>query len=320
MNNTKEQPIKILVMGGTEFVSSSMARHLISKGYEVDVFTRGIKPIRYEGVRRHLKGDRKSIEDLKANIGSEKYDYVFDISAYVREDVEKLTDVLDRENLKRYIFCSSGTVYLPSDEIVTEDFIKGENINWGAYGLGKKEAEDYLFKLWEEEKFPVTAFRPTYIYGEGNNLYREIHLFNRISKGLDVPIPDGDKKNQFVYITDVVRIFESAIYTDKSLGQAYNVTHPQIVTWEKMVQAAMDAVNVQVNIKKVDSKREDVKLWEYFNFRNINYLLNTEKAENDGLHVPQIDLSKGMKLAYKWYCEARPETTNPRMSKVDFVL
>ncbi|QNO16713.1 NAD-dependent epimerase/dehydratase family protein [Alkalicella caledoniensis] len=312
--------MKILVMGGTEFVSSSMAKYLISKGYTVDVFTRGIKPLNYEGLRKHLKGDRKSTLDLKANIGNEKYHYVFDISAYTKEDVEKLTNVLDRESLKRYVFCSSGAVYIPSDEMVSEDFAKGENANWGAYGLGKKEAEDYLFKLWGDDKFPMTIFRPTYIYGEDNNLLREKYLFNRISKSLDVPIPDGDKKNQFIYISDLVRILESAIHTEKSAGQAYNATHPQLVTWEKLVQAAIKAVNIEVKIKKIDSKREDVKLGEYFIFRNINYILSLEKAQKDGLYVPKIDIQEGMKLAYKWYCEAKPEVNNPRMTKVDYVL
>ncbi|MBU3130132.1 hypothetical protein [Clostridium tagluense] len=36
--------MKILVMGGTEFVSSALTKYLISKGYIVDIFTRGIKP------------------------------------------------------------------------------------------------------------------------------------------------------------------------------------------------------------------------------------------------------------------------------------
>ena len=73
--------MKVLVMGGTEFVSSSLAEYLISKGYTVDIFTRGIKEIKYEGIRKHLKGDRKLIEDLERNLSDEMYDYVFDISA-----------------------------------------------------------------------------------------------------------------------------------------------------------------------------------------------------------------------------------------------
>ncbi|MBM7613783.1 NAD-dependent epimerase/dehydratase family protein [Alkaliphilus hydrothermalis] len=168
--------MKTLVMGGTEFVSSSIAQFLISKGYTVDIFTRGNKPIKYEGVRKHLKGDRKSLEDLRANISNETYDYVFDISAYTKEDVEKLTGVMNRESLKRYVLCSTGGVYIPSNEVESEDFTRGENINWGKYGLDKKEAEDYLFELYEKENFPVTMLRPTYMEKETTCTGKPIYL------------------------------------------------------------------------------------------------------------------------------------------------
>lgn len=312
--------MEVLVMGGTEFVSSSLAKYLISKGYIVDIFTRGIKTVKYDGFRKHLKGDRKSIKDLNNNISSESYDYVFDISAYTREDVEKLITVLNKENLKRYVFCSSGSVYIPSDDVVTEEFTKGENINWGIYGLDKKIAEDYLFNLHKKEELPITIFRPTYIYGDENNLYRESYLFDRITKGLDIPIPNGDKKTQFIYIGDLVKVFESVIYLEEAIGQAYNVTHPQIVTWQQLVETVMEVVNKRVNIKKIDGERVNIEAREYFPFRNVTYLLNTKKAEKDGLYMPQIDLFEGLEIAYKWYCNTKPEVKDPKMNKVDLVL
>ncbi|MCB2299318.1 NAD-dependent epimerase/dehydratase family protein [Clostridium tagluense] len=295
--------MKILVMGGTEFVSSALTKYLISKGYIVDIFTRGIKPTKYNGIRKHLKGDRKSIEDLKVNISKERYDYIFDTSAYEMKDVQKLIGILNKENLKRYVFCSSGSVYIPSYEMVTEEFTRGENANWGSYGLDKKKAEDYLLGLWKDEKFPITIFRPTYIYGQDNNLYRETYLFDRVTKGLDVPIPNGNEETQFVYISDLVKIFESAIHKDKTVGQAYNVTHPELVTWQQLVETTMKVVNRKVNIKKVDNRKINISAREYFPFRNVTYLLDTKKAETDGLYMPQIDLYQGLELAYKWYSE-----------------
>lgn len=312
--------MKALVMGGTEFVSSSMAKYLISKGYVVDIFTRGIKTIEYSGFRKHLKGDRKIIDDLRYNFKDEKYDYVFDVSAYTREDVEKLISVLDREKLKRYVFCSSGAVYTPSEKLVSEDFTSGENINWGSYGLGKKEAEDYLLKLYENEKFPITIFRPTYIYGEGNNLYRECYLFDRITQGLDIPIPYGDKNTQFIYISDLVKTFEISVHSEQAIGQAYNITHPQIVTWQELVETAMRVINKKVNIVRVHSEKENISAREYFPFRNVTYLLDIKKAETHGLHIPQISLEEGIELAYKWYCNTNPRLKDPRMDKINLVL
>ncbi|WP_017414017.1 SDR family oxidoreductase [Clostridium tunisiense] len=312
--------MKVLVMGGTEFVSSSLAKHLIAKGYTVDIFTRGIKEIKYEGIRKHLKGDRKLIEDLERNLLGESYDYVFDISAYVKDDVKNLIEVLNRDNLKRYVFCSSGAVYIPSEEMITEDFTRGENYNWDAYGYNKKEVEDYLFEVWEKEKFPITIFRPTYIYGEENNLYREAYFFDRISDGLDVPIPSGDKKTQFIHISDLVQVFESAVKTEKSIGQAYNVTHPEIVTWNDLVKTAMGIVNKKVNIVEVDEEKENINTREYFPFRNVTYLLNTKKAKDHGLYMPKLTLAEGMELAYNYYYKNKPKLKDTRMNKIELVL
>lgn len=312
--------MKVLVMGGTEFVSSSLAKHLIDKGYTVDIFTRGIKEIKYEGIRKHLKGDRKLIEDLERNLLGESYDYVFDISAYVKEDVKKLVKVLKRDNLKRYVFCSSGAVYVPSEEMITEDFTRGENFNWGSYGYDKKEAEDYLFEVCKKEKFPITIFRPTYIYGEENNLYRETYFFDRISEGLDIPIPSGDKRTQFIHISDLVQVFESAVKAEKSIGQAYNVTHPEIVTWNYLVKTTMGIVNKKVNTIEVDEEKENINTREYFPFRNVTYLLDTKKAEEHGLYMPKLTISEGMVLAYNYYSKNKSILKDIRMDKIELVL
>lgn len=312
--------MKVLVMGGTEFVSSSLAKHLISKGYTVDIFTRGIKEIKYEGIRKHLKGDRKLIEDLERNLSDESYDYVFDISAYVKDDVKKLIKALNRDNLKRYVFCSSGAVYIPSEKTISEDFTRGENYNWSSYGYDKKEAEDYLFQMWEIEKFPITIFRPTYIYGEENNLYREAYLFDRISEGLAVPIPSGNKKTQFIHISDLVKVFESAIKIEKSIGQAYNVTHTDIITWNTLVNIVMGVVNKKVNTVEVDEEKENINTREYFPFRNVTYVLDTKKAEEHGLYMPKLTLPEGIELAYNYYYKNKPKLKDIRMNKIEAVL
>jgi len=312
--------MEVLVMGGTQFVSSSIAKHLIEKGNEVDIFTRGRNTVDYDGIRNHIKGDRKSVTDLKNGLEEKQYDVVFDISAYTKEDVESLVSVLDRSRLKNYIFCSSGSVYEITKDIVTEDYPRGVNENWGDYGLNKKNVEDYLFSLYEKEGFPIAIFRPTYIYGEGNNLYREIYLFDRIDSELTLPIPAGDSKNQFVHIKDLVKVFESAMYSDKAIGNAYNLTHPEKVSWEYLIETAMEVVGKEIEIKKIDYDNLGVEVRRFFPFRDVTYLLSIEKLEKDGLYVPTTNLREGLEKAYSWYCEEKPKAEDPKMSKIEFVL
>jgi len=313
--------VEILVMGGTEFVSSSIAKYLIGKGYAVDIFTRGIKPIKFEGVRNHLKGDRKSSEDLEAVLSDRQYDYVFDISAYTKGDVESLINILNKDRLKKYIFCSSGAVYNSTTERIKEDFPRGENHVWGTYGYDKKAAEDYLFSKWESEKLPIVIFRPTYIYGENNNLYRESFLFDRITEERSIPIPYGNNtRTQFIHISDLVKVFESAMFCDKVSGQAYNVTHPEIVSWEDWVKSGFDVTGKSIDIKRVNMKEADIRDREFFPFRDVTYYLATDKSAKDGLYMPELNLREGMEQTYQWYLEVKPKLIDRRMTKVEVAL
>lgn len=77
--------MKLLVLGGSEFVSEALSKYLISKGYSVDILTRGIKSLSYSGYNKHIKCDRKDINNMKSQLNDEAYDYVFDISAYTED-------------------------------------------------------------------------------------------------------------------------------------------------------------------------------------------------------------------------------------------
>jgi len=314
-------------MGGTQFVSKSIAMQMIDNGHEVDIFTRGVQKVDYSGINRHIKGDRKSLECLQM-IGDKNYDVIIDVSAYTKEDVQFLLKHVDIEKLKKYIFISSGAVYCESQEVIHEEQCRGENKNWGTYGLNKKKAEDFLFHMSEENGIPVTIFRPTYIYGKGNNLYREKYFFDRIEDGMAIPIPikidDNGRKNevltQFIYIDDMVKIIESCIGNEKSNGQAYNITHPDRVSWRKLIQTTSDVINKEAHIIEANNVALDIQDREFFPFRNVTYMLSIEKLIRDGLYVPKIELTDGLKLALEDYNRNFHACLDKRMNKIEYVI
>ncbi|MEH6892464.1 NAD-dependent epimerase/dehydratase family protein, partial [Bacillus sp. JJ864] len=267
--------VQILVMGGTQFVSAALAKFLISKGYEVDIFTRGTREIAYKGVCTHLIGDRNVSSDIQKNISDKQYDYIFDITAYHTNHVKTLLDNVDKSKLKRYVLCSSGAVYAPSTQVLFENFERAENYNWGQYGLDKKEAEDYLFSIHKEEGFPITILRPSYIYGEGNNLYREAYIFDRLTKKLTIPIPKHVGPVQFVHIDDVVRVMESVIGSEQSNGQAYNLSYPEDISWKTLIDTASQIVGREAHTVEIDETvlNPGISTRNFFPFRNVTYTM-----------------------------------------------
>lgn len=303
----------ILIMGGTSFVSRSLAEYLIGKGYDVDILTRGLRPIEYKGFKEHLICNRRSNKEMQRILKDRKYDFIFDISAYTKEDVEILLTSIDTSKLEKYIFCSSGAVYKPSNDVIGEEFDKGENPNWGKYGIDKKAAEDFIIN----SGIPYMIFRPTYIYGENNNLYREAYFFDRIRNKKAIPMPYGNKtKTQFIHIDDLVRIFESTMFNENCF-RIYNVTNPEIVTWEDLIMACGEAVGEKPVIKKIDVDKVKIITRSYYPFRDVTYMLDIKRLIGDGLYIPQISLKQGLERTYKWYMDKKPDVKDIRMDKVD---
>lgn len=306
-------------MGGTEFVSSSLAKFLISKDYIVDIFTRGIKTHTYKGINIHHKGNRKFYSDLEKTIKNIKYEYVFDISAYTLEDVETLYTALDKSALKRYIFCSSGAVYKESKNLINENYETGYNLNWKEYGLDKLKAEEYLMEKYNEFKFPVVIFRPTYIYGPQNNLYRECYFFDRLNTNQPIPFPSGNTLVQFIYIDDLINTFVSAIHEKKCIGQTYNLTNPEYFSWENLIDYTAIVVGKEKNIKLISEEKVS-NIRQYFPFRNYTYLLNIDKLINDNLYEPKVGILEGLKRSYAWYLHEKPNLKDSKMNKIEYVL
>ena len=303
----------ILIMGGTTFVSSSLAKYLIEQGHCVDILTRGLKSANYHGFREHLICNRRSKKEVEEVFKGRKYDFIFDISGYTKNDVEILLKSIDTSKLKKYIFCSSGAVYRPSNKVISEEVERGENPNWGQYGIDKKEAEDFIIN----SNIPFVIFRPTYIYGENNNLYREAYFFDRIKNKKTIPIPYGNNiTTQFIHIHDLVRVFESAMNNENSF-KIYNVTNADIVSFEDLIITCGEVLGEKPIIKKIDTSKIKLEARSYFPFRDVTYVLDIHHLIEDGLYVPTISLKEGLKRTYGWYVDKGENLKDARMNKID---
>lgn len=317
--------MKVLVMGGTEFVSAALAKHFITCGHVVDICTRGQKPVEYEGIHEHLVADRHDVNSLKAVLNDKVYECVVDVSAYTKKDMTLLLSVLDRSHIKKFIFCSSGGVYEPSNQPFYEASTRGENHNWGAYGLNKKEAEDYLMSLYKSEQFPITIFRPSYIYGGGNNLYRQSYFIDRLNDGLNIPYPAGtDTVVQFIHIEDLVKTFESVLTLDVTNGESYNLTHTEKISWISLIETVMFHQDKKVELVPVSretmSKHDIQNTRQFFPYRDVKYLMCTDKLKKHQLHVPVIDLNTGIQQFIEWYKTCNKIYMDGAMTKIGELL
>ena len=96
--------MKILITGGTTFVSRYAAEHFVSKGEEVFVLNRNSRP-QSQGVHL-INCDRLNLGNKFAD---EHFDLILDITAYTDEHIKAL--LKSGVSFDDYIFISSSAVY-----------------------------------------------------------------------------------------------------------------------------------------------------------------------------------------------------------------
>ena len=280
---------KILVTGGTVFVSRFVANYFVQKGNEVYVLNRNTKP-QLSNVKL-IEGDRN---DLGDKLKGYEFDAVLDITAYTREHVENLVNALGK--FGNYIMVSTSAVYPETNpQPFTEDQVCGPNIRWGAYGINKLAAEEYL-----RQAVPhAYILRPPYLYGPMQNVYREPFVFECAEAGRKFYIPgDGNMKMQFFHVEDLCRFIE--ILLEKHPAERiFNVGNPNAVTVNEWAHFCYDAVGANLETVHVEGHPQ----YRYFCFRDFDYYLDVTKQAN---LMPDVKpLAEGIKESWEWFRQNR---------------
>lgn len=295
--------MKILVTGGTVFVSKYTAQYFAQRGHQVFVLNRGTRP-QVPGAAL-LKADRRSLGDI---LRPHRFDAVLDITAYSGTDVESLLGALGE--FDQYILISSSAVYpetLPTP--FREDMPLGENVHWGGYGLGKIEAERVL-----AEKVPgAYILRPPYLYGPMNNVYREAFVFDCAKQGRPFYLPgEGKMPLQFFHIEDLCRFME-ILLEKRPQRRVYNVGNPGTVSVEEWVRLCYGVLGREPEYISVPG---DVPQRSYFPF--LDYAYSLEVSAQETLMPALKDLRAGLEEAYGWYREHKEEVrVKPLLAYID---
>lgn len=279
---------KILVTGGTTFVSRYVANYFVNSEYEVYVLNRNSKS-QVTGVKL-ITGDRHNLGDiLKGN----HFNIVADITAYNAQDIVDLYNALD--SFEQYIMISSSAVY-PEYGVqpFLEDSEKNLNKFWSKYGTDKIEAEEALL-----ERVPdAYILRPPYLYGPMNNVYREAFVFDCARADRKFYLPkDGEMKMQFFHVRDLCKLME-VIIASKPSEHILNVGNSEVISikdWVTKCYACFDKIPSFVNVY------DDIEQRNYFSFYNYEYCLDVQRQQK--IYKETISMEEGLRESAEWYLE-----------------
>lgn len=102
--------MRILVLGGTQFIGRHIAEFLRAAGHAVSVLNRGLTPDELPAAIERLRGDRdEGAAGLQALAGR-TWDACVDVSGYTPRQVRPSAEQL-RPVVQRYLFISAVSVY-----------------------------------------------------------------------------------------------------------------------------------------------------------------------------------------------------------------
>src|SRR5436190_6537580 len=147
--------MKLLIIGGTGFLSSALVEESLAAGHEVTIVTRGRRSSPFGREVRKIVADRADPAAFRSAVQAEVFDAVLDAICFTpeqaRQDVECFAG-----RVQRLMMISTDFVYTvgPRTLPISEDTLRDAPTE---YGRNKAAAEDVLFAA--NHHLPVTVLR-----------------------------------------------------------------------------------------------------------------------------------------------------------------
>jgi nucleoside-diphosphate-sugar epimerase len=246
--------MRVLVIGGTQFMGREIVARLVRRGHDVSVLHRRAHHDFGPEVR-NIQADRADLDRVSAVLRSERFEAVFDL-AY---DIEKGTTAEQVEasaracpdGLHRYVFMSSIAAYGPGLCHREDDELAPDSIP-NPYAREKAGAERRLFKMHDESGFPLSTFRPPFVHGPRQPLYREQFFWDRLLDGRPIVLPDhGETPSAWVFAPDVAEACVRALEVPDAAGQAFNISHTEPTSQRDVVELLASVAGIDPTLVPV---------------------------------------------------------------------
>lgn len=289
--------MRLLILGGSQFVGRHIVETALARGHEVTLFNRGrTNPGLYANVEE-IHGDR---DGGLAALGDATWDAVIDTSGYlprvVRQSVEALSG-----RAKQYVFVSSISVYKQpmadgEDESAALDTMDDETSeDIGAhYGALKVLCEQAVSSGFDGLTLNV---RPGMIIGPYDPTDRFTYWIWRIAQGGDVLAPGNpDRPVQFIDARDLAALMLTQ--TENGASGAVNATGPDHrVTMRDYLEACKRVTGSNARLTWVDDaflQAHDVGPFMEMPFwlpdtENALFTVSIARALADGLTFRPLD-------------------------------
>jgi nucleoside-diphosphate-sugar epimerase len=248
--------LKVLFIGGTGNISTSVSKACIERGIDLYLLNRGMRRVDIPEAKI-IHADITKPHEVTSVIEEHRWDVVVNWVAFTKNDIER--DIrLFRDKTKQYVFISSASAYQKplSHPVVTES-TPLHNPFWD-YSRDKIACEEQLHRSYRDENFPMTIVRPSLTYDTVIPVaiggWTEYTIIDRLKKGRQIIVHgDGTSLWTVTHAEDFAKGFVGLLGHQQAIGQAFHITSDEILTWNQIYEAVADAAGCEANIVHIPS-------------------------------------------------------------------
>jgi 2'-hydroxyisoflavone reductase len=229
--------VRILVLGGTQFIGRQIVLELLRAGNAVTILNRGVTADDLPPEAERLRGDRDRGPSGLAQLERRQWDACIDLSGYTAVHVNASVSEL-RRRVGRYVFISAVAVYGPARSgplyerapVIEAAPDQVTDVAGDMYGRLKVTCERIVREVMGER---ATILRPQIVVGPHDPTPRLTYWIRRARQPGPMLAPgDGSDFLQVVDVKDVARFATLAVKRD--LSGTFNLAGER-VTWRSFL-------------------------------------------------------------------------------------
>jgi 2'-hydroxyisoflavone reductase len=240
--------MRILVIGGIQFIGREVVRRLVERAHDVSVLHRQSGHELGPEVG-NLQADRGDVQTVARLLRERPIDAVFDFAydwekGTTAEQVEAVARSCG-DRLQRYVFMSSIAAYGGGLDLKETDPLAPDD-HPVPYVQHKASSERALFRMHAETGFPVATLRPPFVHGPRQPFYREQFFWDRLRDRRPIILPDGGgTPMQWAFVSDVAEACVRACEVPEAAGEAFNMAHVEPTTQRTFVEALARTAGIE---------------------------------------------------------------------------
>jgi len=306
--------MRILIIGGTGFISSHVAAQAAAAGHEVVLFNRGFTdPHSPYGV---ITGDVNGLPALKADLLALKPDVVVHSIATTEQHAKDLVSVFEGTKTHLVVLgsddCYEAFQQLNRGEDRSDFPIREEaELSLTKHYFKAVHGPDYdknlmtgvLMEAFNEGKIEPTVFRLPLVYGPGDRQYSNRHgkIIKHIVDGERDLVMSGTSQAQiltFGYVENVAAAIVHSFGLAQTVGQIYNIGEPDVRTRRRWAELYAENAGHQFTFRILPP--EVLQVNDTFGQATRHLIVDTSKYRKETGFTEPVSLKEAIKRTYEW--------------------